>query len=299
MTTWTPDICIYHGGCDDGFGAAWAIWRRWPECLFVTGVYGQPLPKVAGLNVLFVDFSAKRAELEEMARAAASIVILDHHKTAELDLAPWARAGVIPPGLLEGELESLLAAGDLPVVATFDMSRSGAALAWTFAHGSDPMPELLAYVEDRDLWRFALAGTRQVSAALRTYPHRFAVWTDLSKRVHNLFEEGEIVLRAHQANLAKFLQDSRPMRIAGHVVPTVNVPYHYASDAAHEMLGAHPSAPFAAAWFVRGDGAAQFSLRSEDHRLDVSEIAKHFGGGGHRNAAGFQIAPNAVEVSRG
>lgn len=43
-TQWSPDVCIYHGGCDDGFGAAWAIWRRWPKCEFVPGYYGQAQP---------------------------------------------------------------------------------------------------------------------------------------------------------------------------------------------------------------------------------------------------------------
>src|SRR5258708_4926651 len=87
---WKPDICIYHGNCDDGFGAAWAIWTRWGnEVAYVPGVYGKPLPDVAGKNVLFVDFSAKRAEIDEMAQVAKSILIIDHHKTAEADLEPF------------------------------------------------------------------------------------------------------------------------------------------------------------------------------------------------------------------
>jgi len=86
---WKPDICIYHGNCDDGFGAAWAIWKRWPDIEFVPGVYGKPLPDVAGKNVLFVDFSAKRPEIEAMAKVAKTILIIDHHKTAEADLEPF------------------------------------------------------------------------------------------------------------------------------------------------------------------------------------------------------------------
>lgn len=67
---------------------------------------------------------------------------------------------------------------------------------------------------------------------------------------------------------------------------------HEAADtlAAHEMLSKYPDAPFTACWFRRADGQIQYSLRSEDSRLDVSEVAKSLGGGGHRNAAGFQQA---------
>ncbi len=65
--------------------------------------------------------------------------------------------------------------------------------------------------------------------------------------------------------------------------------YHYASDAGNELLKLHPRAVFAGTWLRRADGFIQWSLRSEDAREDVAEIAKKFGGGGHRNAAGFQV----------
>lgn len=53
---WKPDLCIYHGDCLDGFGAAWAVWLRWPDCQFYAGRYGAPLPQADERNVLFVDF---------------------------------------------------------------------------------------------------------------------------------------------------------------------------------------------------------------------------------------------------
>lgn len=46
--------------------------------------------------------------------------------------------------------------------------------------------------------------------------------------------------------------------------------------------------PVALGWWQRFDGKFQFSLRSRGD-IDVSEIAKKFGGGGHKNAAGFQL----------
>lgn len=299
---WKPDICIYHGNCDDGFGAAWAIWKRWGnEIAYVPGVYGNPLPGVAGKHVLFVDFSAKRAEIDAMAQVAKSIVILDHHKTAEADLSPFKinfSDGVMRvedvPDLLRGCSEL-----DRPaIIAGFDMNQSGAVMAWDFAHGiecNDPPPTFLAYIQDRDLWRFAFGDrTRQFSAALRTYPMTFETWDALATKPDELVEQGAIVLKAHQANIAKFIADAYQDDVGGHTVPVVNVPYHYASDTAHALLKAFPSAPFTACWFRRGDGMIQYSLRSEDSRLDVSEIAKKFGGGGHRNAAGYQVAQQRI-----
>lgn len=288
-----PDLCIYHGNCDDGFGAAWAIWRRWPTCQFVPGFYGKPLPDVTGRRVLFVDFSPPIDWIFEHSFKARFLVIIDHHKTAQADLER------LPS--FDGSAESLKAAFQInwtqntpEVAAWFDMSQSGAVMAWHFAHTiprNDPPPAMLAYIQDRDLWSFAFGDrTRQFSAALRTYPHEFKVWDEIAADPERLIGEGVIVLRAHRANVQKMVAEAYMGDVGGHCVPLVNAPYHYASDVAHELLAAYPDAPFAGSWFQRSDGQVQFSLRSEDARMDVSAVAKALGGGGHRNAAGYQIA---------
>src|SRR5690606_41680261 len=79
---WEPDLCVFHGNCDDGFGAAWAIWKRWPDVEFVPGVYGKPLPDVKGRNVLFVDFSAPDDVMVKASGEALSVVVVDHPKTS-------------------------------------------------------------------------------------------------------------------------------------------------------------------------------------------------------------------------
>lgn len=298
---WTPDICIYHGGCDDGFGAAWAVWKRWPDCKFIPGVYGKAPPDVAGKNVLMVDFSYKYDEIAEMSWKAKRIVILDHHKTAESDLARLPAMEGLDAANMEATAVLCWSQNMPEIMAYFDMNQSGAVLAWEFCHGiphNDPPPTMLAYIQDRDLWRFAFGDkTREFSAALRTYPMDFAVWDQIAADPDRLLAEGKIVLRAHQVNIRKFMDDTFTERISGYEVPCCNVPYHYASDTAHELLQRFPDAPFALCWFKRGDGLFQASLRSEDHRVDVSEIAKKYGGGGHRNAAGFQV-PSMKDTTR-
>lgn len=46
---------------------------------------------------------------------------------------------------------------------------------------------------------------------------------------------------------------------------------------------------FAACYWDTPTGRV-FSLRSTDEGMDVSVIASQYGGGGHRNAAGFRVA---------
>lgn len=298
---WKPDICIYHGGCDDGFGAAWAIWKRWPDCQFVPGIYGEAFDgeTARGKNVLFVDFSFKREPMRVLAAVAKSVIVIDHHKTAEAELAPWdvhlGNGQSATPEFLVSHLYDPAHAYDPPIVAWFDMTQSGAVMAWKFARSEKAVPLFLELIEDRDLWKFKFGeATKQFSAALRTYDQEFNLWDKLAEResTSHLIADGAVILRAHNANIRKFMADCYMDTIDGYSVPVVNVPYHYASDMAHALLSRFPGALFTACWFRRRDGMIQYSLRSEDHRLDVSEIAKKFGGGGHRNAAGYQVIAN-------
>jgi hypothetical protein len=296
--TWRPDIVAYHGpGCDDGFGAAFACWKRWGSegIEYISCHYKMepPVERVRGKDVLMVDFSFKRPAMEQLGAAVASMVVLDHHKTAQEELKPFelATGGLTPAGLAGMIVERPLIFADLaelkmpPIIALFDMNKSGARMAWEFCHPGTEVPWLIRHIEDRDLWRFALGGTAEVSAAIRTYPQTFEVWNEFDD--FKLETEGRIILRGHRKNVRSFCEHARLTSIAGQVIPAVNVPYLYASDCAHKLLEIFPHAPYAAAWFRGADGNIQFSLRSEDSRQDVSEIAKLYGGGGHRNAAGF------------
>jgi oligoribonuclease NrnB/cAMP/cGMP phosphodiesterase (DHH superfamily) len=291
---WRPDVCVFHGGCDDGFGAAWAVWKLWGDDIEYVGMrYGDKLPDIAGKHVLMVDFSLKRDAMIEAAKAVQSIIVLDHHKTAEAELAQWNIGPVQPFHLdrAEDNIAQAVMEQAYPVLAHFDMEKSGAWLTWAFCHPNAPIPRLLEHIQDRDLWRFALPYTKMVSAAIRSRKHEFALFDQWSTAdgLRDLIYQGGVIERAHSKNVGEFLANAYVAKINGHKVPVVNVPYHYASDCAHELLQRNKDAPFAAAWFRRGDGSVQWSLRSEDARIDVSEIAKKFGGGGHRNAAGFQV----------
>lgn len=295
-------ICIYHGNCADGFGAAWAVWRALGDDVeFVPGFYGAEPPDVAERDVIIVDFSYKRPVLERMAETARSILILDHHKTAEADLAglgvdlsTWAQPLGWQRHMEAVEIGQLQGASKAEIFVLFDMERSGAVQAWDFFH-LWPVPTLLHYVQDRDLWRFELPRSRDVAAAVFSYPYDFIEWDGLAARMAKpetqvaLMEEGAAIERKHHKDIAELVTAFRRLAmIAGHEVPVANLPYTMASDAGHLMAEGWP---FAACYYDRSDGVRVFSLRSREGGVDVSEIAAQFGGGGHKHAAGFQGSP--------
>jgi oligoribonuclease NrnB/cAMP/cGMP phosphodiesterase (DHH superfamily) len=264
-------ICIYHGNCADGFGAAWVVRKALGDIEFYAGKYQEAPPDVTGKDVLLVDFSYKRPVLLEMAKKANSILILDHHKTAVEDLV------------------------DLPanVTAKFDMGHSGAMLTWDHFFKDMPPPPLLLNIEDRDLWRFALQNTRQIQANVFSYPYDFKVWdTLMEKDSVSLATDGEAIERKHFKDIHELLGvTTREMIIGGHRVPVANLPYTMSSDAGHELA---KGKKFAACYWDTPTGRV-FSLRSNDNGIDVSEVAKQYGGGGHRNASGFSVS---FEIAR-
>lgn len=281
-------VCIYHGNCADGFGAAWVVRRALGNIEFVAGVYQNPPPDVTGKFVIFVDFSYKRAVIEEMRKKAKGILILDHHKTAIEDLSPIC---VPASGSLEWMLSWVHSATftPCPVFSYFNVERSGVGLAWTFFFTGYVAPMLLRYIQDRDLWKFELPDSRNVNAALFSYPYNFDVWDSLMDDdfIPQLITEGRAIERKHFKDLEELLKVGRGRtKILGYDVPIVNLPYTFASDAGHIMA---ENEPFAATFSYAPDGI-RFSLRSrEQGGVDVSQIAKAFGGGGHKHAAGFTV----------
>ncbi|MCI0350708.1 MAG: DHHA1 domain-containing protein, partial [Acidobacteriales bacterium] len=166
--------------------------------------------------------------------------------------------------------------------------RSGAMMAWQHFFPDVPAPRLIEHIQDRDLWRFALPGTREIQANVFSYPYDFGVWDVLMNAdVEGLRTGGEAIERKHHKDIAELVKvTKRRMVIGGFDVPVANLPYTLSSDAGHLMA---QQEPFAACWWMT-QADVVFSLRSSGDGLDVSEIAKNYGGGGHRNAAGFKIS---------
>lgn len=269
-------LCIYHGGCDDGFAAAWTVRKALGNDVeFYPGIYQKEPPPHEGRDVIFVDFSYKRSVLDAMVRAANSVLILDHHKTAQEDLADvqWA------PAWPEWR-------GDpLKIAAIFDMDRSGAAIAWDYFIGGQ-RPDFIEYVQDRDLWRKALPCGDEFTIALRSYAPDFDLWDKLvDDGAQSLINQGYGIQRYYRMRVEELKRYAYAARIDQDRCYVSNAPYFAASEVAGELCD-RDDASFGACYFEVGAGRFQYSLRSRGD-FDVSAVARKYGGGGHKNAAGF------------
>jgi len=268
--------CYFHAGCPDGFGAAWALWRAWgDEGRFAPRGHDDPVEahRHAGDLVVFADISASNEDLRALADVAAQVVVLDHHASARNRF------------LSETGLAEELAEGGHRV--HFDLDHSGAVLAWNYFH-AEPAPELLRYVEDQDLWNWKLPDSEEVNAAIGSYPRDFDSWEVLALRsADELAEEGTHILRSNRAEVMRSLKGAHSIRIGSQRAEAVNSRY-VRSAIGHELA---KRAAFGRAWGVvyrLQGGRVDASIYSTGD-LDVAEVAQSYGGGGHRNAAGFTV----------
>lgn len=262
-------LCIYHGGCDDGFGAAYVVNRALRGAVdFHYGIYQVDPPDCTGREVYIVDFSYKLPVMQRIASQAKLVTVLDHHKSAMEDL--HAVIGQLGSG----------------IIGQFDMERSGSAMAWDWFYPGDKRPWLIEYIQDRDLWRKKLPNSDEVVMALRSYPQDFAIWDQIIEDgPEALITEGRAIHRYYRTIVDSLKENAVKAIIGGVEVPVVNSPYHFASELAGELAEGHP---FAACYWNHAHGTT-YSLRSRDGGMDVSQVASQYGGGGHRGAAGFKV----------
>jgi oligoribonuclease NrnB/cAMP/cGMP phosphodiesterase (DHH superfamily) len=307
------DLICYHQNCPDGWAAAFICKMRWPEAELMPlnhGLLPAALDELfiyaAGKNVIMVDYSLRTRELNDRLNAAAtSFRILDHHKTARAVLE----------GASYATFDMKRSGAGLAWDYIFGKDRDGY-VAYTLPYKPEYVheqsvyqverPWWVNYTEDQDLWNWALPDSQEINAFLMVQPRTAEVWNDVVKldtvvakgwgtgvRAYIEYYTRSVVAEA-QEGVLQFQTGVLESEDGSIVLPTyidyrtavLNIPYAGVSEAGNALckLGY----PIALLWFERGDGITQFSLRG-DGSVDVSAIAKSFGGGGHNNAAGFQI----------
>lgn len=298
-------LVIYHADCTDGFGAAFAAWLKLgDEAEYLPMRYGQAkLHEALPFNPLnreiyILDFSFERQIMEFIFKDAKRVVWLDHHKTA---FEMWCV-----------EERTLHKAEDDRGYIILDNNKSGALLAWEYFHPDTEVPMLVKHIDDRDRWQFKLEGSKELHAALQSYkPWSFEQWRskfwpncgrmpelwNRTQRYSDLIKEGASILRAQDAHVKSMVKQARKCKVmpsgntfVGWDGLAVNASLHQ-SEAGHKL--ANQSGTYGLVWYVAADGRVNASLRSNGD-YDVSAIAKSFGGGGHRNSAGFQTDINTL-----
>lgn len=263
---------IYHGDAD-GFGAAYAVSKRKDiEVIeYIPVQYDRPFPILhPNTEALFIlDFSYNPLICESAIKLydLKTLVILDHHESAK--------------DMLAGNK-----------YAHFDMTKSGAVMTWEYFHPDTQIPDILRYVQDRDLWKFILPYSEEVNLYIASFPQTFEAW-DTFNLIDALLE-GAAIKTFRDNQIDRSLKNITYAIFNGYRIPIVNCTANI-SEVGNEICKKFPEAQFSVVYYDRGDGMRSYSLRSIGD-FNVAEVAKCYGGGGHKNAAGFTLKKDLVEA---
>lgn len=279
MTNKKP-IVIYHEYCMDGFTALWCAHTFFDGNIEAFGAINghDDYPQdIDGRDIYILDFSYPREILLDINKRANSLVVLDHHETARK------------------HLEGL-------DFCQFDMSRSGAGMAWDFFFPERPRPWIVDYVEDQDIWKWENPDSKDICAYLNSLEKNLDLWTSLYWNSEEKLEEARLFGKIINQTVDKYCEETINMaqlgEIDGYRVPIVNCPFFAASTLLNKLSnrrledGSWPL--FAIGWHVNKYGQVKYSLRSSENpdtgeAFNVAELAEKFGGGGHHKASAFRV----------
>ena len=270
-----PDIlCLYHDDPDGQCSAA--IVRRFygDRARMQAMEIGDPVPWEqieASDAIVLVDFSF---DLETMERLAESkhFVWVDHHVSA-LDTLGEAMAEV--PG--ERRIDE-----------------AGCVLTWHTFYPDQPVPQAVALIGDRDIWRMALKDTRYFGEGIyqrEMDPTNDALWEPLlqddGELVRELVDEGRLLYDA-RLRAIKDAVERYGFEAEFEGLKTLAINHRGNGDMGEYIRDAGYKLAYCYMEAVR-DGRRQTIVTLYSDQVDVSQIARKYGGGGHKGAAGFQF----------
>ncbi len=266
---------IYHRNCLDGFGAAWSAWKKFKnKAVYLSAehqVNNEAIDNLAGKETIYLlDFGYQTTDkIKQLTKNNQNVILIDHHVSQKPFLPFYTKS-------------------------IYNENHSGAVLAWQYFHPKKPLPKLLKYIEDYDLWKFKIPHTKELMACLDVHKMDFSFWQkivrdfELAKTRRKYLEEGRIIIKYQNQIIKRLINYAEKISFAGYSALAVNSPI-LVSEIGN--LLSQKSKTFAVVWRYK-KGGIEVSLRSSAGQVDVSRIAAKYGGGGHQAAAGFMIYPN-------
>lgn len=250
------------------------------------------LNKCKGTDEVYMcDMMLHPFQIREFLEAGTKVILLDHHISNIDAVAP------LLPQFMD----------DYPLLIEngCDLERSGAGIAWDYFNKGQPRPAIINYVEDFDLWNWALPDGQSIHTLLSQFNwktnkeiiKRFNEWenmnpgklaalgTPLLGYKNDLMERNLAHIARAKVSVVTPTEFSR--MVMEYDVPILNA-NQFISETGNIMAQGEP---FALIWQVMNDGRVRMSLRSDENGEDVSKIAGNMGeqGGGHVHAAGTRF----------
>lgn len=276
-------ICFHHNDLDGRCAAAIVDkWWRPREAegqreIFVELDYKDRVPVESigpSEQVVIVDFSFKPEVMSEVFKRTDKIIWCDHHKTAANYDYGRELAGI-------RDFE--------------EKHRAGCEVTWEFFFPDIPIPKAVFLVGDRDCWRWqGGVETARFNQGMKLYDTSPAspFWRvlldegchDNKSLLRDITEQGRTCLMFRDSFCADYAKTyGFETEFEGHKAFAMGL-YMFGSEGFGEKFKQYP---MCLSFVFDGE---QWTVGLYSETIDVGEIARKHGGGGHKGAAGFVSA---------
>jgi len=283
--------CFYHDGDFDGICSGAIVKDRYPECELIGIDYGYPFPWASLSDpletVFMVDFSLSISEMITL-NELVDLRFIDHHKSI---IEKVKKSGVKFKGMLR-------------------IGKGACALTWEYFYGPegdpDGHPVSILYISEHDVWDHSDPNTWPFQYGLGSVESALdpedPIWPELfygGKR-NEIIELGKAIQSYVLSDYKKYADDNsfevtweglnfiaiNRLNVGSQVLDSVFNPSKH-------------DACLVFGWYAKiGEWKVSIFNHGFKEELDLSKIAEKHGGGGHKNAAGFQCAKLPFELKR-
>lgn len=282
--------CFYHSVDKDGHCSGALVKHYFPGCEMIGIDHGQPFPldQIINEDVWMVDFALQPFEqMFHVKRAAANFVWIDHHESAINAYEDFIGRGV--PAVFP-EISGRRAKGN---------AKAACELTWKFLYPDKEMPKFVEFIGRYDVWDHHDPGVLPFQFGIRiedTDPTNQYFWNEMlnrPKKTRSIYNAGKIVMRFIERDYKAYAKTAfetvllrDPVAIDGGKITCLAINRSFTSSQLFDSIWDEKKFD-AMLTFGWRDGQWTVSLYSTSD-LDVSAVAKAYGGGGHKQAAGFQ-----------
>ena len=282
------DVIIYHSNCVDGFSSFYCFWKFKLLKNNFRAIIDKPSATecpngLENKDVVIVDVAYKNDIILKITNKAKSVLFIDHHKTIIDDVQQ-------------------IKAKNLKII--YNIDECAASLSWKYcssiAENKVNMPKVIKLVRDNDIGLWYIKETKPFITAIRLYLNiRHASINDLKKfdlllnenELKKIITLGEtyIVYKNHLINEIIQGYTMKKFKFESHIynVAVINTNSPLNSEIGTEIAKL-PNVDFCIVWYY--NHRKKFYLLSfRSKKIDVGEIAKKYGGGGHTLASACTI----------
>lgn len=268
-------FCYFHSDDLDGWSSSAIVNKKHKndDIEFYGYNYEDDIKLVKGYDIVYmVDCSTTSENMKFLINNNKKFVWIDHHEKKI-----WQ--------VIEDINDDILGLRDKT------NQHSACVLTWKYLYKNKPVPTILKYIEDVDLWKWEMKNTDEITTSLdldckteRDMLEKYLdndVWNSV---INIIIENGIKYINMRKQQIKQIMKNVVFVSWEGFRTAVVNTPIHK-SHTGDAILKKYMNINIVLIWSYNKD-TVSCSLRSSD--VDVSKIADKYGGGGHRLASGFR-----------